>query len=134
MTARVVQALPEGADWIYELKFDGYRALLLKDAGGVQVRSRNDKDLTASYPAVHAAALRLHASTAVIDGEVVAVDARGHPSFQALQHRGAHPGYAIAFYAFDLLMRDGEDLTRLPLTERKARLAEVVDGSGILLS
>ncbi len=134
MTARVVQALPEGAKWIYEVKFDGYRALLLKDVDGAQVRSRNDKDLTASYPSVHAAALRLKARTAVVDGEVVALDARGHPSFQALQHRAAHPGYAIVFYAFDLLVRDGEDLTRVPLTERKARLAEVVDGSGILLS
>jgi DNA ligase D-like protein (predicted ligase) len=134
MTARVVQALPEGANWIYEVKFDGYRALLLKDVDGAQVRSRNDKDLTASYPSVHAAALRLKARTAVVDGEVVALDARGHPSFQALQHRAAHPGYAIVFYAFDLLVRDGEDLTRVPLTERKARLAEVVDGSGILIS
>ena len=134
MTARVVQTLPEGADWIYEVKLDGYRALLLKDGDRVQVRSRNDKDLTASYPSVHAAALRLQARTAVVDGEVVAVDERGHPSFQALQHRAAHPGYGIAFYAFDLLVLNGEDLTRLPLSERKARLAPVVNNSGILLS
>jgi bifunctional non-homologous end joining protein LigD len=134
MTARVVQALPEGADWIYEVKLDGYRALLLKDLDRVQVRSHNDKDLTASYPSVHAAALRLQARTAVVDGEVVAVDERGHPSFQALQHRAAHPGYGIAFYAFDLLVLNGDDLTRLPLSERKARLAPVVNNSGILLS
>ena len=134
MTARVVQKLPEGDDWIYEVKLDGYRALVLKDANHVQLLSRNNKDLTASYPAVRGAALRLNARSAVLDGEIVAVDATGRPSFQALQHRAAHPGYAIAFYAFDLVQRDGEDLTRSPLIERKAQLAQVVDGSGILLS
>ena len=134
MTARVVQALPEGDEWIYEVKFDGYRALLLKDGPRVQLRSRNNKDLTRTYPPIREAAVRLNADSAVLDGEIVAVDAKGHPSFQALQHRAAHPGYAIVFYAFDVIYLDGHDLTRLPLEERKARLPEVVDGSGILLS
>jgi bifunctional non-homologous end joining protein LigD len=134
MTAQLVRALPEGDDWLYEVKFDGYRALLIKDDGRVSVRSRHDKDLTAAYPTVAAAGSGLRARSAVVDGEIVAVDAHGRPSFQALQHRSAHPGYAIVFYAFDLLHLDGEDLTGLPLDERKARLPRVVDGSGILRS
>ncbi|HEY6360426.1 MAG TPA: hypothetical protein VIX63_04940, partial [Vicinamibacterales bacterium] len=53
MTARIVQQLPEGEAWLYEVKFVGYRALLLKDGGQVRIRSRNDKDLTAAYPGIH---------------------------------------------------------------------------------
>jgi bifunctional non-homologous end joining protein LigD len=134
MTARVVQALPEGDDWLYEVKFDGYRALLLKERSRVEIRSRNDKDLTLAYPAVHEAGRRLKATSAVLDGEIVAVDAQGHPSFQALQHRGAHPHHAIVFYAFDLIHLDGRNLTRLPLATRKGFLPQVLDASGILLS
>ncbi len=134
MTARSVPELPEGDEWLYEVKFDGYRALLLKDKGHARIRSRNDKDLTAAYSGVHDAALRLNADSAVLDGEIVAVDATGHPSFQALQHRAAHPGHAVVFYAFDLIHLDGKDLTRVPLLDRKALLPKVVGGSGILLS
>lgn len=69
-----------------------------------------------------------------MDGELVAVDPSGHPSFQALQHRGAHPGHHVVFYAFDLVHLNGVDLTRRPLDERRASLPAVVKGSGILLS
>ena len=89
MAAKVVDALPEGDEWIYEVKFDGYRALLLKDGGHVQIRSRNDNSLTATYPTITAAASRLKADTALLDGEIVALDAKGRPSFKALQHRSA---------------------------------------------
>ena len=134
MAAQVVQSLPEGDDWMYEVKFDGYRALLLKNGRSVQIRSRNNKDLTRTYPAVRAAGLRLRADTAVIDGELVAVDANGHPSFQALQHRSAHPGHSILFYAFDLLNLAGKDLTGLRLEQRRAELPDVIWDSGVLLS
>jgi bifunctional non-homologous end joining protein LigD len=134
MAAQVVQELPEGDDWLYEVKFDGYRALIIKSNDGVQIRSRNDNDLTRTYPGISAAARDLRAATAVVDGEIVAVDAHGQPSFQALQHRGAHPGHVAVFYAFDLLHVDGEDLTSLPLERRRARLPAVVAESGIFLS
>lgn len=134
MAAQVVQRLPEGDEWMYEVKFDGYRALLLKNGDSVQIRSRNNKDLTRAYPGVRAAGLRLRADTAVIDGELVAVDANGHPSFQALQHRSAHPGHSILFYAFDLLNLSGKDLTGLRLEQRRAQLPNVINDSGILLS
>jgi DNA ligase D-like protein (predicted ligase) len=132
MTAKVVQALPEGPEWLYEVKLDGYRALLQKDGGHVRIRSRNQKAL--SYPEVEAAAGRLKAESVVLDGEIVAVDGQGHPSFQALQHRKAHPGHVIVFYAFDVLHLDGRDLTRLPLEERRRHLPRIVKGSGILIS
>src|SRR5687767_7889817 len=107
MTATIVQQLPEGEKWIYEVKLDGYRALIVKDGDRVQLKSRNEKDLTAAYPGVAAAGRRLAARTAVVDGEVVAVDSSGRPSFQALQHRGAHTDHIVTFYAFDLLHLDG---------------------------
>jgi len=129
-----VPALPEGDGWLYEVKLDGYRALIIKDDAHIRVISRNEKDLTAAYPGVAGAAMRLNANSAVIDGEVVAVNAAGRPSFQALQHRAGHSGHAIVFYAFDLLHLDGQDLTRLPLEDRRALLPAVLGKSGILLS
>ena len=134
MAAKVVKRLPEGGVWVYELKFDGYRALIIRDRERVEIRSRKNKDLTRMYPRIAASALRLNAEQAVVDGEIVALDVQGRPSFQALQHRGSHPGHQIAYYAFDLLHLDGEDLTEQPLTKRREPLPEVLDGSGLLLS
>ena len=97
MAARLVDKLPEGPEWLYELKFDGYRALLIKDGAEVRVVSRNQKDLTRAYPTVVVAAQRVTARQAVIDGEIIAHDAQGQPSFQALQHTTAPR--TIVFYA-----------------------------------
>ena len=134
MTATVVPKLPEGENWTYELKLDGYRALIIKDGDRVQIRSRNEKDLTAAYPGVAAAGRRIAARAAVVDGEIVAVDANGRPSFQALQHRSGHPDHIVTFYAFDLLHLDGRDLTGEPLSERRGHLPKVLGKSGVLLS
>jgi bifunctional non-homologous end joining protein LigD len=134
MAAHTVHELPEGDDWLYEVKLDGYRALVIKSGDRVQIRSRNNKDLTRTYPRVAAGGSRLSANSAILDGEIVALDANGRPSFQALQNRGSHPHHTIVFYAFDLLHLDGKDLTRRPLAERKQRLARVVQDSGILVS
>src|SRR5262245_57735128 len=134
MAARVVEKLPDGDDWTYEVKFDGYRALVLKDGERLQIRSRNDKDLTRTYPSIAAAGRRLQARQAIVDGEIVAVDADGRPSFQALQHPSAHPGHTVVFYAFDLLHLNGVDFVGAPLHERRASLPDVLSRSGILLS
>lgn len=134
MTATLVQSLPEGSQWLYEAKLDGYRALVIKHDESVRVISRNEKDLTANYPGIVRAAAKVRASSAILDGEVVALDANGRPSFQALQHRSAHPSYSIAYYAFDLLELDGRDLTREPLQSRRTLLPAVLKGSGLLLS
>ena len=134
MAALAVDALPEGPQWSYELKLDGYRALIIKDGAAIQIRSRKNKDLMSMYPAVVTAARRLQADQAIIDGEIVAVDEQGRPSFQALQHRGSHPKHSIVFYAFDLLHLNGEDTTGLPLTARREMLAPIIEQSGLLPS
>jgi DNA ligase D-like protein (predicted ligase) len=134
MAAQPTRALPEGPQWLYELKLDGYRALIIKDRDRIEIRSRNEKNLTAMYPAVARDARRLNAETAVVDGEIVALDAHGRPSFQALQHRSEHPRHDIVFFAFDLLHLNGDSLTSRPLDERIAHLPAIVEGSGLLLS
>jgi bifunctional non-homologous end joining protein LigD len=88
------------------------------------ILSRKDNDLTASYPSVAAAALQLRPARLLIDGEIVAIDATGRPSFQARQHRSRHRAQ-IVYYAFDLLYLDDSDLTQRPLEVRRAQLARV---------
>ena len=130
MMAKLTDKPPEGEQWTYEVKWDGYRALLVKDHGHVQLRSRNDNNLTSTYPTIHAAALKLKAETALLDGEIVALDPKGKPAFQALQHRAAHRNYAIVFYAFDLLYLNGFNLMKFPLIERKAVLRKLIPDNG----
>jgi len=81
-------ALPDSPQWLYELKLDGYRAIAFKRDGAVHLRSRNDNDFSARYPAVVKALAKLPDDT-VIDGEVVAFDQEGRPSFNALQNYGS---------------------------------------------
>jgi bifunctional non-homologous end joining protein LigD len=133
MAARAVQHLPEGPEWLYELKLDGYRALLLRDGDSIRILSRKDNDLTRSYPSVVAAATKLQLKRVTLDGEIVAIDEAGQPSFQALQHPSKHRG-SIVYYAFDVLHLEGRDLTALPLQERRSKLAAIVGQSGILIS
>jgi bifunctional non-homologous end joining protein LigD len=98
----------------------------------VRILSRREKPL--SYSEVETAASQLNAKSVVLDGEIIAVDRHGRPSFQALQHRGAHPQHAVVFYAFDVLHLNGVDLTRQPLDTRRSRLPEIVEGSAVLVS
>lgn len=126
MAATPVTKLPEGSDWCYELKLDGYRALLLKDGKRVQLLSRNEKELTRNYPDVAAAGLRLQAQRALIDGEIVALGPDGRPSFQALQHGGSSATHQVVFYAFDLLHLEGKDLSHQPLFQRRAKLEQLL--------
>jgi bifunctional non-homologous end joining protein LigD len=133
MMATRATALPLGSEWSYEVKWDGYRAQAVKNGATVSLASRNLKNITRQFPGVAAAVARVAAPRALIDGEIVALDADGYPSFQALHHWRVE-GLSLVYYAFDLLHLNGRDLTRLPLDERRALLREVVDGSGVLLS
>ena len=110
------QTLPEGTDWIFELKLDGYRAVAFKTSSKVHFRSRNDKDFSAKYPAI-AKALASMPDETVIDGEIVALEA-GRPSFNALQNHGAATGQ-IFFYVFDIMVAAGEDVMARPLEARR---------------
>jgi bifunctional non-homologous end joining protein LigD len=132
MMATRAASLPEGSDWSYEVKWDGYRAQAIKSGELVALASRNLKDITRQFPAIAAAAGRMPAESAIVDGEIVALDAEGRPSFQALHH-WSFEGLSLVYYAFDLVHLDGRDLTRRPLDERRAALREVIDGSAPLL-
>ena len=134
MLARLTDRLPTGPKWSYEVKWDGYRCLALKAGDAVTLRSRNANSLTASYPAVAAALRTLSAQRVLLDGEIVALDSEGRPSFQALQHRTSRTGHVLVYYAFDLLQLDGADLTREPLSRRREALRKAVTGSQVLLS
>src|SRR6185436_1544683 len=131
MMATPASALPVGDDWSYEVKWDGYRTLALKDGPRVRLFSRNLKDVTGAYPSVTRTLGELKAAAALVDGELVAIDEQGRPSFQALHHQAAH---VVVYYAFDLLLLGGRDLTREPLDSRRKQLAAAVRGTSILLS
>jgi bifunctional non-homologous end joining protein LigD len=122
--ATLVDAPPEGPEWLHEQKFDGYRILAELDRGAVRLLSRRFKDWTQTFPDVARAVAALPAERAVIDGEVAAVLSDGRTSFQALQNAG--DATDLAYFVFDLLALDGADLTARPLIERKARLEQLV--------
>src|SRR6516165_6180311 len=114
------ERLPEGPSWMHELKFDGYRALAIKTGGQVQLRSRNDKDFNARYPGI-VKALQSMPDETVIDGEVVALDENGKPSFNLLQNYGS-AGAPLHFFIFDVVILNGQDVMREPLIKRRALL------------
>jgi bifunctional non-homologous end joining protein LigD len=123
MKATLLAKPPAHGEWTYELKFDGYRALALKSGDAARLYSSKEKDFTARYREIADAVAALPAQSAVLDGEIVALDAQGRSSFQllqALETGGERP--PLAYYVFDLLHLDGADLTGKPLSERRKRL------------
>jgi DNA ligase D-like protein (predicted ligase) len=116
--------LPEGPEWLYELKLDGYRALAIKTEGSVQLRSRNNNDFSGRYPAIVKALAKLP-NDSVVDGEVVALDASGRPSFNTLQNYGSSQA-PILYYAFDLLVLGGKSIMSEPLARRRDLLQQKV--------
>ena len=124
--ASLVDSVPTGDRWLHEMKYDGYRVLLAIGGGKAVAYTRSGLDWSDKFAGLVEAAAKLKVGSALIDGEAVVLDAAGKSSFQALQGalKGA-PG-SIDFIAFDLLALDGEDLTQLPLVERKAKLAKII--------
>jgi bifunctional non-homologous end joining protein LigD len=124
--AKLVDSMPK-SDWIYEIKFDGYRAIALRGGTETRLLSRNQKDLGSKFPEVKDSIAALDVQDAIIDGEIVALDEKGRSSFQLLQ--GFDMGEErppIVFYAFDLLWLNGNNLQNLPIEERKAKLEELL--------
>src|SRR5918994_4133955 len=117
-------SLPSGEQWLYELKLDGYRAIAFKRNGAVHLRSRNDNDFNGRYPAVVQALAKLPDNT-VIDGEVVAFDQEGRPSFNALQNYGSAPA-PVVYYVFDIMVLAGHNVMREPLEKRRELLEKRV--------
>jgi len=124
--ATLVSAPPPGDDFVHEVKFDGYRVLVRIDAGEVTLVTRGGEDWTERMPSLAEAARTLDVSSAIIDGELVALNADGTSDFQLLQNSFSGKSSApLAYYAFDLLYLNGADLRALPLLERKAALEKV---------
>jgi bifunctional non-homologous end joining protein LigD len=126
MKANLVESMPSG-NWIYEVKFDGYRALALRGGSETRILSRNQKDLGGKFTEVKDSIAALDVQDAIIDGEIVALDEKGRSSFQLLQ--GFDMGQErppIVFYAFDLIRLNGKDLRDLLIEERKAKLEELL--------
>jgi len=119
-----VSKLPEGLEWIWQIKLDGYRVLAVKTGTGVTLFSRRRKSLNRQFPYIAEALGDLPAGT-VVDGEVVAIDESGRPNFNLLQNFRADAS-RIQYYIFDLLCWEDRDLTRVPLVERRALLKSVV--------
>jgi bifunctional non-homologous end joining protein LigD len=132
--ATLVDVVPEGANWVHEIKFDGYRLLGFQAGQSVRLITRNGKDWTGKFPSVSAALAGLAADSAVLDMEAVVLDGRGKSSFQSLQNALGEGGNrtGIIAYVFDLLHLNGKDLTNLPLVKRKEKLEEFLGRSTTL--
>lgn len=125
--ATLVDTVPGGAEWLHEMKFDGYRVECLIDRGTARLLTRRGNDWTARFAGLAASAAALPVKRAILDGEVVALLPDGRSSFQLLQQRlGNDPPGEMVYYAFDLLHLDRESLCELPQVERKARLLRLL--------
>jgi len=142
MLATSVDKPFDSSEWLFEIKWDGYRAIAFIDEGRVRLVSRNQNDLTAQFPELAALPKFVKAWRAILDGEIVALDGEGRPSFSLMQQRtGFRPGkprlarregVPVIYYAFDLLYLDDFDLRRTPLEQRKELLQEHLTASEIV--
>jgi ATP-dependent DNA ligase len=125
---------PSGANWVHEIKHDGYRLIVRRDGPRVGLYTRNANDLTARLPAIAAAAERIEAKSFTIDGDAVVVGPDGLSRFDELQRQAA--ARTAILYAFDLIEHDGEDLRDRAFLDRKATLARLLRDTemGILLN
>ena len=119
-----MEKLPEGREWSYEIKLDGYRLEVVKNAGQVTLYSRRRNVLNRKFPYIAAALAKLPDAT-VVDGELVALDTEGRSSFAMLQNFRSAEKH-IHFYAFDVLVHRGRKLTELPLNKRREILSDVL--------
>ncbi len=141
MLATLVDEPFNSSEWLYEVKWDGYRALAFL-GDGVRLLSRNQNDLTSQYPELHRLGDYIKARQAIVDGEIVALDEQGRPSFSLMQQRtgmthdgrrvGPRMDIPIVYYAFDLLYLDGFSLLRVDLEERKRLLSGIIAATDLI--
>ncbi len=128
--ATLVDHVPDGGEWLHETKYDGYRALISVGGGKAKLFTRTGLDWSDKFPKLIAAAAALDVESALIDGEVVVLDADGNPNFGALQDAIKTRNPDTLFFAFDLLALNGTDLQNLPNIERKERLRPIIPAEG----
>jgi bifunctional non-homologous end joining protein LigD len=137
MLATLIDKPFESKDWVYEVKFDGYRALAFIDTGRLRLISRNQNEMTVDFPELAALPKHIKAKQAIVDGEICVLDDQGRPSFSLMQQRtGFEPGkprrrtntggLPLVYYAFDLVYLDGYSLLRVDLEKRKELLQGVL--------
>ncbi len=126
--SKLVERAPEGHDWLHEIKLDGYRMHARFDARRVQILTRRGNDWTEKYPAIAKSIAALPAHNAYLDGELCGVLPDGRTAFNLIQNATDTGEGSLVFFLFDLLFLDGENLTALPLVERKTRLASLLNG------
>ena len=119
-----VSTLPAGPEWLYEIKFDGYRAIAVRSGGRLNLFSRRRNSFNSQYSLVFEALADLP-DNSVIDGEVVALNEAGRPDFNLLQHYRAEAS-RIHYFVFDLLVYNNRDLTQLPVLERRQIMKSVL--------
>ena len=142
MLATPVEKPFDDPDWLFEIKWDGYRAVSFLQDGKVRLVSRNQNELTGEFPELRELSKLIKAKNAILDGEVVALDEQGRASFSLMQQRtgirkggrrvGARRELQIVYYLFDLLYLDGYDLRRVALEQRKQALAQIVAPSDLV--
>jgi bifunctional non-homologous end joining protein LigD len=141
MLATSVEEAFDNPAWLFEIKWDGYRAVAFIDDGSVRLVSRNQNDLTTQFPELRDLSQSVKAQRAVIDGEIVALDEEGRPSFSLMQQRtGFQPGkrhlprragVPVLYYAFDLIYLDGYDLHNVALEKRKELLQSILESGDV---
>lgn len=126
--AKLVSSIPDGDDWIFEMKYDGYRMLAFVEDNSVRLVSRNQNDYTKRFNAISNSLIEFANGRAIVlDGEMTVIDATGKTDFQALQNYMKNPeGQKLTYIVFDLLALDGEDLRNKPLIKRKEILEELI--------
>ena len=129
-----IDKVPDGARWIHEIKFDGYRVQVHLANEAVKVFTRRGHDWTHRFKKVADDAWHIKAGSAIVDGEVVVPAADGTTDFSVLQNELKGSSRSIVLVAFDLLYLNGRDLRKLPLFERKTELKKIIDGTGIQFS
>ncbi|MDQ8754929.1 DNA ligase D [Sphingosinicella sp. LHD-64] len=128
--ATLVDHVPTGAGWLHEMKYDGYRCLLAVARDKVRIYTRTGLDWTDKFPEIAAAAIELDIGSALLDGEIVKLDAHGNTNFSALQAAIGEGGHGLTLFLFDALEVDGKKLDKLPAIERKQQLAALIgDGA-----
>jgi DNA ligase D-like protein (predicted ligase) len=128
---KLVDAPPQGPEWLHEIKYDGYRMHARLDLGRIQLLTRTGLDWTHKYPSIAAALTVLPAKQAYLDGELCGVRADGKTSFSMIQTASdSGNANALVFFLFDLLYLDGEVISAAPLRERKDRLRDLLSNAG----